>query len=326
MMNQTAKKILVTGGAGYIGSHVVKQLVNDGHNVTVYDNLTTGSKDNLVNGCEFIEGDILDSSKLNQTMASGFDIVFHFAALKSAADSMIHPEHYARNNITGSINLLEEMNKNNIRYFIFSSSAAVYGNPEYLPLDEAHPVVPVNYYGYTKLVVEEHLQWLSKLNQVNYASLRYFNAVGYDIDGQIKGKEINPANLLPIVMETACGERPSMKIFGNDFDTPDGFGVRDYIHVNDLVDGHIKGMEYLLANKNDINVNLGTGQGYSVLEIVQACEKYTGKKLNYEIVGRRPGDPATVYADCTLAKKLLNWQARYSDLKTIIETTAAVYF
>jgi UDP-glucose 4-epimerase len=322
---QKIKRILVTGGAGYIGSHVVHSIADLGYKVTVFDNLTLGLEENIDKRAEFIKGDILNNNDLNRAFSVKIDVVFHFAALKAAGESMDHPEKYSRNNISGTLNLLNKMVEKNTSYMVFSSSAAVYGNPKYLPIDEKHPVSPINYYGYTKLVIEDNLGWYSKLKNLNFSTLRYFNATGYDIHGRIKGKEKNATNLTPVVMETISGAREEMQVFGNDYDTPDGSGIRDYIHVNDLADAHILAMNYISQKRCNLIVNLGTGRGYSVFEIIKITEKISGKKINYKVAPRRKGDPAEVIADCKLAKKLLNWQAKYSDMETIIKTMCEVY-
>ncbi len=317
--------ILVTGGAGYIGSHLVHDLVEKGYQVIVLDNLSTGRKDNLPPPAQLIVGDVHNSQDLKKAFSHKIDVVFHFAAWKAAGESMVNPSKYGQNNICGSLQLIDACVQYRVPYFVFSSSAAVYGDPQYLPVDEKHPTQPVNYYGYTKLAIEENLQWYSKLKGLKYAALRYFNATGYDLKGRVKGKEKNPANLSPVVMETLMGLRDKMQVFGNDYPTPDGTGIRDYIHVNDLASAHILAMEYLAHNNTNLTVNLGTSQGHSVLEVIQAAEKVSGKKVNYEIVARRPGDPPELVASCDLAYQLLGWKAQYSDLETIFKSMLAVY-
>ena len=323
-MNQKYK-ILVTGGAGYIGSHIVQLLCDLGHDVLVFDNLSLGREENIDPRARFFKGDILKESDLKQTLTNPIDIVFHFAAWKAAGESMVKPEKYAKNNIWGTLNLLNHVVEAGVQYFVFSSSAAVYGAPQYLPIDERHPLNPENYYGYTKLAIEENLRWYSKIKNLRYAALRYFNATGYDINGKIRGKEKNPANLSPIVMETAAGIRKSMQVFGNDYDTPDGTCIRDYIHVSDLATAHVKAMEYLLKENQNLTVNLGTGKGHSVLEVIETARKVTGREIPYQITDRRPGDPANLVASCDLAEQLMGWKAQYSDLETIFETMKKVY-
>ncbi|NOX89570.1 MAG: UDP-glucose 4-epimerase GalE [Calditrichaeota bacterium] len=318
-------RILVTGGAGYIGSHVVHYLVESGHRVIVLDNLSLGRKENLPPDAELVTGDVLNDRDLEKVFEKGIDVVFHFAAWKAAGESMTKPDKYGRNNICGSINLLNACLTYDVKNFVFSSSAAVYGDPQYLPVDESHPLKPVNYYGYTKLAIEENLKWYSQLKGIRYAALRYFNATGYDIKGRVKGKEKNPANLSPVVMETIAGVRDEMQVFGNDYDTPDGTCIRDYIHVNDLAAAHAKAMDYLLEKKQNLVVNLGTGKGHTVLEVIKAAQRVSGKKVNYRITGRRAGDPPELVASCDLAYKLLGWKAKYSDLETIFGSMLPVY-
>lgn len=318
-------RILVTGGAGYIGSHVVKELCHLGHDVKVYDNLSLGHKENVDSRAELIIGDIHNISKLNEVFQAGIDAVFHFAAWKAAGESMIDPMKYSKNNIIGSINLLDIIVANKVKYIVFSSTAAVYGAPKYIPVDEKHPLNPENYYGYTKLVIEENLNWYSKLKDIKYAALRYFNATGYDINGEIRGKEKNPANLSPIIMEAACGYRRSIQVYGNDYETRDGTCIRDYIHVKDLAIAHIQAMNYIITKKQNLVVNLGTGTGTTVLEMIKSAEKITEKKINYEFTGRRKGDPSELVASSDLAKKLLGWEAKYSDTTTIFESMNNIY-
>ena len=301
-------KTLVIGGAGYIGSHVVKALMKSGHQVTVFDNLSSGLRQNLFNENEFIYGNILIKEDLDSAFSQGFDACIHLAAFKAAGESMIKPEKYSVNNITGTLNILNSATKYNCKNIVFSSSAAIFGNPQKLPIDENHPKNPENYYGFTKLSIEDNLEWYSKLKGINYSALRYFNAAGYDVDGEIYGLEQNPANLIPIVMETACGMRKEMSVFGDDYDTPDGTGVRDYIHVVDLAKGHVLAIEKY--NTPGVHItNLGTGKGYSVLDIVETFKRVNNIDVPYVIAPRRPGDIATCYADPTKAKEELGWVA-----------------
>ncbi len=318
-------RILITGGAGYIGSHVAHDLTELGHKLIIFDNFSTGRKENIPDGAEIIEGDIRNKSDVKKAFSKEINFVFHFAALKAAGESMVTPEIFAETNIHGTLNLLSAMSDTLTKYFVFSSSAAVYGNPVYLPIDEKHPTNPTNYYGYTKLSIEENLKWFAKLKGIIFASLRYFNATGYDVKGRVKGREKNPQNLFPIIMETLTGQREKMQVFGTDYNTPDGSCIRDYIHVNDLADAHLKAMDYLLATDENLIVNLGTGKGYSVLEAINAAERTARKKLKYEITGRRAGDPETLYADASLAFQLLGWKAKYSELETIFKSMLKVY-
>lgn len=318
--------ILVTGGAGYIGSHVVHLLCDQGHRVTILDNLSLGCEENIDPRAKMIRGDVLNPDDLKNSLSGGIDVVFHFAAWKAAGESMINPGKYAVNNISGTIGLLNAMLENEVFNFVFSSSAAVYGNPEYLPMDEKHATNPENYYGYSKLAIEQNLHWYSQLKKINFTALRYFNATGYDTDGRIPGREKNPANLVPVILEVAAGERKLMQVFGNDYDTRDGTCIRDYIHVDDLANAHVKAMDFLFAEKRSLVVNLGTGFGHTVLEMIQAAEKVTNRKINFEVTERRFGDPQEVVASSDMAREILGWQAEYSDLKTIFESMIPVYF
>jgi len=318
-------KVLVTGGAGYIGSHVVLDLLDAGHEVIVLDDLSLGHIDNIDKRASFIQGSTLNTTDLELAMKTHPDAVIHLAAWKAAGESMTNPEKYAHNNIAGTLNLLNNMCRHNIKLFVFSSTAAVYGFPQYLPVDENHPVDPINYYGYTKLSIEENLKWYSQLTGIRFGALRYFNAAGYDIHGRITKREKNPQNLLPIVMEIAEGVREKLEIFGDDYDTPDGTGVRDYIHVNDLASAHVSVLELLKKNDNDILINLATGKGYSVLDVVKKTEEITGRSIPYDIVDRRPGDPAKLIAVSKAASSLLGWEPKYSDLATLLKSMWSLY-
>jgi UDP-glucose 4-epimerase len=317
-------KILVVGGAGYIGSHVCKKLIKAGHQVRIFDNLSSGLKENISPSAEFILGDILNPEQL-ATALIDCEAVIHLAAFKAAGESMVKPEKYSINNLVGTINLLNACTAAGITKLIFSSSAAVYGEPQYLPIDERHPTEPINYYGFTKLEIEHLLKWYDQLKGLKFAALRYFNAVGYDSDGELKGLEKNPANLLPIVMETAGGTRPYLEIFGDDYDTKDGTCLRDYIHVDDLAEGHLKALQYLIDKNESLIANLGTSQGLSVKEIVAEAEKQLGRAIPVKIGPRRPGDPAQLYADSRLANELLDWQPQFSTLENIVKTTINAY-
>ena len=317
-------KILVTGGAGYIGSHVVLDLLEADHDVIILDDLSLGVELNIHSDAQFIFGSTLDNEALKVCFRDQVDAVIHLAAFKAAGESMTDPEKYSKNNISGTINLLNAMTDHGVHTFVFSSSAAVYGYPEYLPIDEDHPTDPINYYGFTKLVIESFLEWYGKLRGLKYVSLRYFNAAGYDPKGRILGLEQNPANLLPIVMEVASGERDKMEVFGDDYDTPDGTGVRDYIHVSDLASAHVKALDYLQSG-DSIIVNLATGEGYSVLDVIKKAREITGHSIPYEITARREGDPAKLIASSESAGELLDWKPKLSDLESLLKTTWRVY-
>lgn len=318
-------RILIIGGAGYIGAHVAREFLDAGHNVTVYDNLSSGFTKNIFAGEEFIEGDIMDFIGLIDLMRRGFDAVVHLAAFKAAGESMLHPGKYAVNNIGGSINILNAAAESGIKYIVFSSSAAVYGDPEYLPVDEKHPLNPSNFYGFTKLEIERLLEWYDKLKGLRYAALRYFNAAGYDLNKRVTGLERNPANLIPVVMEAASGIRDEVCVFGGDYDTPDGSGVRDYVHVTDLARGHTAALDYLVKTGKSFTVNLGGGGGISVLEIIETATRVTGRDIRYRVIERRPGDPAKMTASSDKACELLGWKAQYSDTETLIRSTWDLY-
>ena len=317
-------KVLVIGGAGYIGSHVVKALMKAGHKVTVFDNLSSGLRQNLFAENDFIYGNILLTEDLEGAFNQGFDAFVHLAAFKAAGESMIKPEKYSVNNITGTLNIMNAAVKYGCHNMIFSSSAAVFGEPEYLPMDEEHPKKPVNYYGFTKLKIEEFMDWYDQLKGLKFAALRYFNAAGYDPEGVVCGLEQKPENLLPRIMEAALGKR-ELKVFGTDYDTRDGTCIRDYVHVTDLADAHVRALEYISKNGKSIKLNLGTEKGTTVKELLDAARKITGKAIPAEDVERRPGDPASLYTSSKKAKELLGWEPKYSDVDTLVETTWKAY-
>jgi UDP-glucose 4-epimerase len=318
-------KILIIGGAGYIGSHVAREFLDRNHRVTVFDNLSSGLQENIFAEETFIQGDILDYERLLAVMKGGFDALIHLAAFKAAGESMIAPEKYSRNNICGTINILNGALEAGIKHVIFSSSAAVYGEPRYLPIDENHPANPENYYGFTKLEIERIMGWYDTLKGLRYACLRYFNAAGYDPQGRISGLERNPANLLPAVMEAATGKRGEVLVFGNDYDTPDGTCIRDYIHVSDLAAGHVAAFEYIALHDKSLTVNLGSETGVSVLEMIGTARKVTGRAIPSKTVGRRAGDPAKLTSSAQAAKEILGWRARYSDVETLLASTWNAY-
>ena len=318
-------RVLVIGGAGYIGSHVVKELMSKGHKVTVFDNLSSGLKQNLFKENGFIKGDILKVKDLEKAFAKGFDAFIHLAAFKAAGESMVAPEKYSVNNINGTINILNAAVKYNCLNMVFSSSAATFGEPQYLPIDENHAKNPENYYGFTKLKIEEFMAWYDRLKGLKFAALRYFNAAGYDPEGVLYGLEKNPANLLPVMMEVACGKREKLCVFGNNYPTRDGTCIRDYIHVTDLASAHVMALEYISSKKESLTLNLGTGNGITVTEMLESTRRITGKEIKAEYVERRPGDPAQLTAKSDLAKKVLGWEAKYSDVDTLIGSTWNAY-
>ncbi len=323
-MNTSTPDILVVGGAGYIGSHVVKALRDEGRQSVVFDNLSTGLRENLFPEIPFIHGDLLIPEQVRDA-TRGIRSVIHLAALKAAGDSMLEPERYALHNLNGTINLLHAAGTAGVRHFVFSSSAAVYGEPQYLPLDENHPTEPANFYGQTKLQIEMLLSWFSRLRNMRYAGLRYFNAAGYDPDGEVRGLEKEPNNLLPLVLETLLGWRENLEVYGTDYDTKDGSCIRDYIHVRDLADAHLRALNFIEEHDEDLVLNLGTSRGISVLEILDAAKKVSGMDLPVILSDRRPGDPAVVLASAEKAERLLEWSPAFSDVETILKTMLAAY-
>lgn len=318
-------KVLVIGGAGYIGSHVVKELMAKGHQITVFDNLSSGLKQNLFKGNGFIKGDILNIKALDKAFAKGFDAFIHLAAFKAAGESMVCPEKYSVNNISGTINILNSAVSHGCLKMVFSSSAATFGEPQYLPIDENHPQNPENYYGFTKLEIERLMGWYDKIRGLKFAALRYFNAAGYDPEGVLYGLEKNPANLLPVMMEVAAGIREKLKVFGNDYPTRDGTCIRDYIHVTDLARAHVMALEYISSKNESLTLNLGTGNGITVTEMLAATRRITGKEIPADYVERRAGDPAQLTAKSDLAFEKLGWKAEYSDVDTLIDSTWKAY-
>ncbi len=319
--------VVVIGGAGYIGSHVARQMLDAGHSVTVFDNLSHGLHENLFREAHFIHGDIHDPLALRTALRTPVpaDAVVHLAAFKAAGESMAVPEKYAWNNVAGTIGVLNAMVEMGVRRIVFSSSAAVYGEPQYVPIDEDHPTEPLNFYGFTKLEIERILRWYDQLRGVRFAALRYFNAAGYDPAGRISGLEQDPANLLPIVMEVAVGARDHLQIFGNDYPTPDGTCVRDFIHVTDLATGHVDALRWIDEQESSVTVNLGTGVGVSVQQMVETARTVTGHGIPVRVTERRPGDPAELTASSTRAQQILGWQATHSSVEELVETSWKAY-
>ncbi|WKA57720.1 UDP-glucose 4-epimerase GalE [Planococcus shenhongbingii] len=312
-------KILVTGGAGYIGSHASVELLENGYEIVVLDNLSNSRIESIERVKEltgkdfsFYEADLLDAGAVDAIFADNkIDAVMHFAGLKAVGESVDIPLAYYHNNITGTLILCEVMKKHQVKKFVFSSSATVYGNPERVPIDESFPLSVTNPYGRTKLIIEEILRDIYKSDPSwRIAILRYFNPIGAHESGRIGENPTGiPNNLMPYITQVAVGKREQLQVFGNDYNTHDGTGVRDYIHVVDLVKGHIKALQYLEANEGIETFNLGTGMGYSVLDLVNSFGEATSRTVPYQIVGRRPGDIGTCYANPEKAKTLLGWQA-----------------
>lgn len=312
------KKVLVVGGAGYIGSHMVKLLLSHGYHVVALDNLSGGFRDAVLGG-DFIEGDIADTQLLNNVFSQyQFDGVMHFASYIQVGESIDNPARYYRNNVANTLNLLDAMVGHGVKAFIFSSTAAIFGEPKYSPIDEGHPKLPINPYGHSKLMVEQALADFDQAYGLRSVCLRYFNAAGADPDGELGERHDPETHLIPLVLQAASGRRDSIKVFGDDYDTPDGSCVRDYIHINDLCDAHILALEGLWCGKGSGLYNLGNGQGYSVQEVIDAARRVSGREFKVIQQNRRAGDPARLVADSAKARELLGWTPVFADLETII--------
>jgi len=310
-------KLCVTGGAGYIGSIVAQTLVEEGHDVTVIDNLSTGHNSALPEGARLIEGDIRDRGTLDRALGTGIDAVLHFAAMSIVPDSVKEPMAYYDNNVGGTIRLLEAVQKFGIGKFVFSSSAAVYGNPEELPIIETAPCRPSTPYGFSKLMVEQMLHSCRIACGLSYVSLRYFNAGGST--GQ-HGEHHEPeTHLIPVVLDVVAGKRATFSVFGNDYDTPDGTCIRDYIHVRDLALAHVLSLGAMENGFSGV-LNLGSEAPFTVLEVIKTVERITGKPVDYEIGERRPGDPPALLASSQKAEKTLGWTKTHSSLEEIVRS------
>ena len=301
--------ILVVGGAGYIGSHTAHALRRKGQEVIIYDNLSTGYSV-LAEGFELVVGDISDSKKL-ESLLKRVDAVMHFAAHAYVGESVENPRKYFQNNLLGSLSLLNSVMDSPVRKFIFSSTCAVYGIPVKVPMTEDNPRLPVNPYGSSKLAFEFALEAYAKAYDLRFVAFRYFNAAGADENGKIGEMHDPETHLIPAIFEAIKGKRPALQIFGDDYPTPDGTCIRDYIHVSDLAEAHVLGLDYLYS-KDSVALNLGTGQGYSVKEVVSTIEKVVGRKVPSQMAPRRPGDPPSLVADPSRAEKLMNWEAKRS--------------
>ena len=313
--------ILVVGGAGYIGSHTVKELIELGKDIVVYDNLSYGHEQ-AVRDVKLIKGDLGDKVKLENTIReNNIDSVIHFASYIQVGESMSNPVDYYKNNVCNTLNLLETMKENNVKYIVFSSSAAVYGEPEKIPINEECSKSPTSVYGRTKLMVEQILSDFDNAYGIKYTALRYFNASGAHISGEL-GEAHNPeSHLIPIILEVILGKREILKIFGNDYPTKDGTCIRDYIHVTDLAVAHILALDALKNGGQSKIYNLGNGNGFSVMEVIKVVEQITGKKVNYEFTDRRFGDPASLVASSNKIIKELGWSQKYNSLEKIVETS-----
>jgi len=312
--------ILIVGGAGYIGSHINKALNKQGYKTVVFDNLSSGKKE-LVKWGEFFEGDLGDIEKIREVFKKyQIEAVMHFAAFKAVGESVTDPQKYYKNNVANSLNLFQVMMENNVKKFIFSSSAAVFGSPQYIPIDEKHPQSPINPYGETKLIIEHILRDYSAAYEMKYVALRYFNACGADLETEIGEWPGSSANLIPLTLDAAIGRREDIKVFGTDYPTSDGTGIRDYVHVTDLAEAHVLALKYLIDGGQSDVFNLGNGKGFSVKEVISAAKKITGIDFKVTDVERRAGDPPELVADSTKAKSILNWQPKYADLETIVDS------
>lgn len=313
------RNILISGGAGYIGSHMVKLLHANGFHTVVLDNLSNGHKDAVLTG-EFVEGDIGDKKLVAELCKKYvFEGVINFASSILVGESMEKPAAYYENNVSKTLDFLSTLLEFNLKYFIFSSTAAIFGEPEYSPIDEKHPKQPLNVYGHTKKIIEDVLHNYADIHGFKFGTLRYFNAAGADPSGEL-GERHNPeTHLIPLILQAAGGQRESIKLYGDDYKTHDGSCVRDYIHVNDLCTAHLKLVEYILKGGSEREFNLGTGRGYSVKEIISKVEEVVGCKIKVEKFPRRAGDAAILVADGRKAEKLLGWQAERSDIGTIIK-------
>lgn len=311
--------VLVCGGAGYIGSHINKLLNSNGYDTVVFDNLIYGHREAVKWG-EFVQGDLADIDALEEVFSKyHIDAVFHFAAYAYVGESVAEPEKYYYNNVVNTLNLLKVMRKYGCNKIIFSSTCATYGEPEHVPITEDMPQNPINPYGMTKLTVERIFRDYQRAYGLQFVVLRYFNAAGADPDCEI-GESHNPeTHIIPLVLDAASGMRPDIKVFGTDYDTPDGSCIRDYIHVTDLADAHLRSLHYLEeGNKGDF-FNLGNAKGTSVLEVVESVKRVTGRYFTVTKTDRRPGDPAKLVGSSDKARLILGWEPRYSDIDTIIE-------
>ncbi len=310
-------RVLLTGGAGYVGSHAAWMLHRAGHDVWAYDNLSEGHRKAVPEG-RLVVGDLMDRTKLEATLREHkIEAVMHFAALAYVGVSVTNPAEYYQNNIVGTLSLLDSMRAAGVNRIVFSSTCATYGTPERVPITESEKQSPINPYGFTKLVIEHALADYSHAYGLGYAALRYFNASGAAADSSI-GEDHDPeTHLIPLVLQVALGQRENIKIFGDDYPTPDGTCVRDYIHVDDLATAHLAALKNL-NDGSQLKLNLGTGNGASVMQVVEACRKVTGHPIPVEIVGRREGDPPELVADASLANQTLGWQPKYTHIEAIV--------
>jgi UDP-glucose 4-epimerase len=317
-MGEEMIKVLVVGGAGYIGSHMVKRLGQLGCHVTTLDDLSSGHRDAVLNG-DFVQGSIADANLLDRLLGQGFDAVMHFASFIQVGESVQQPAKYYQNNVVNTLNLLEAMRAQGVQKFIFSSTAATFGEPQYTPIDERHPQQPINPYGRSKRMIEQVLADYDAAYGLKSVCLRYFNAAGADPEGQLGERHEPETHLIPLVLQAASGRRPHISVFGRDYDTPDGTCIRDYVHIADLCEAHWLALQSLMNGGSSQAYNLGNGNGFSVQEVIDTAEAVTERRIAVVNAPRREGDPARLVADATLARKQLGWQPQYADLATIIE-------
>lgn len=311
-------KVLVVGGAGYIGSHMVKMLLQKGHHVITFDNLSTGFRDAVLGG-EFVEGDLADPVALDKLFhVKKPDAVMHFASSSQVGESVTDPEKYYRNNLTNTLNLLRTMIKHGVLRIIFSSSAAIFGEPSYVPIDESHSIRPINPYGKSKCMVEQILADYETAYDLKYVSLRYFNAAGADADVELGERHDPETHLIPLTLQVASGRRTCITVFGRDYATPDGTCIRDYVHIADICSAHLLALAHLFAGKSSACFNLGNGEGYSVQQVINVAEQVTGKKIATIDGLRREGDPARLVADAGRAMHELEWIPQYTNLHKIV--------
>ncbi len=313
---------LVTGGAGYVGSHMVQALCDGGHSVVVYDNLRQGHRDAVPTGVRLVEADIGNTVRLDQVLADGpWDAVFHFAALSLVGESMREPFTYFMENAAGGIRLIEACVHHGVKKFVLSSTAALFGNPERIPIDENERVDPGSPYGESKLMIERTLHWADRIFGMRFACLRYFNAAGADPGGRL-GEDHDPeTHLIPLVIDAALGRRPEVAVFGHDYPTADGTCIRDYIHVTDLAQAHLLALEQL--ENRSVTYNLGNGQGHSVMEVIKMVERVSGRPVPMRMAGRRAGDPAVLVAASDLLRRETGWQPKHHQLEDIVATALA---
>ena len=313
-------KILIVGGAGYIGSHMVKRLATAGHEVVTLDNLSYGYRDAVKYG-EFVQGDLGNDKILDSIFSDGsIDAVMHFAGFIQVGESMIKPSMYYQNNVTNTLILLDAMLRHQVKKFIFSSTAAIFGEPDYTPIDEKHNKQPINPYGHSKLMIEQVLDDYDEAYGLHSTCLRYFNAAGADPDGELGERHVPETHLIPLILQAASGRRDDIKIFGDDYATDDGTCVRDYIHINDLCDAHLLALELMIKNNKSARFNLGNGKGFSVKQVIDVAKKVSGKDFKVTMEPRRAGDPAVLVADANLATQTLNWQPKFAELEDIVRT------